>query len=232
MIDEHLTYLLDSKRTAAFRNAIARRLTRGLTVVDLGCGTGILGLLCLQAGAGKVYAIDSSPMISVAREVFSRAGFKDNVTLFHAHAASVELPGRADVVISDQIGFFGFDAGIVQDHADAARRFLVPGGSLIPARLRMWIGGVESAETYASVERWANAPAGLSWLRVYAANTRRAARLPEEAIVTSRAHLGDLFLDQPNQGLITWNAELRMARSGVLHASEDGSRRNWRRTCG
>ncbi len=58
MLDEHLGYRPARTRLQQFRAAIAAIVRPGDTVDDRGCGSGILGLLCLQAGAGHVFGID------------------------------------------------------------------------------------------------------------------------------------------------------------------------------
>jgi len=144
MLEEHLGYVADRIRLERFQTAIAQTLNAGDRVADLGCGSGILGLLCLQAGAGRVYGIDSTTMIEVARETFSRAGWAERATFVRGHSHRVVLPEPVDVVICDHVGYFGFDYGIVHTLQDARRRFLKPGGSLIPARIRLQLGAVES----------------------------------------------------------------------------------------
>ena len=69
MLDEHREYLADRARTALFRRAIKAVVRPGDVVLDLGSGTGVLGLLALKAGAARVYQVDESPMIEVARGV-------------------------------------------------------------------------------------------------------------------------------------------------------------------
>ena len=59
-LDEHLGYVSDSIRLARYQAAIAKVVAKGSTVADLGSGSGVLGLLCLQAGLGHVDAIDYS----------------------------------------------------------------------------------------------------------------------------------------------------------------------------
>jgi predicted RNA methylase len=78
MLDEHLGYVADRIRLDRFQAAIARVINAGDRVADLGCGSGILGLLCLQAGAVRVYGIDSTPMLEVARETFALQGDRDD----------------------------------------------------------------------------------------------------------------------------------------------------------
>ncbi|HRZ06742.1 MAG TPA: 50S ribosomal protein L11 methyltransferase [Candidatus Competibacteraceae bacterium] len=65
MLDEHLGYVADRIRLERFRAAIAQTINAGDRIADLGCGSGILGLLCLRTGAGRVYGIDSTTMIEV-----------------------------------------------------------------------------------------------------------------------------------------------------------------------
>jgi len=66
MLDEHRLYLSDLNRTSLFRRAINAVVKPGDLVLDIGCGTGVLGLLAMKAGAARVYQIDQSPMIQVA----------------------------------------------------------------------------------------------------------------------------------------------------------------------
>src|SRR5687768_3356887 len=120
-LDEHRQYLEDDKRMTAFASAIAATVRPGDVVVDLGCGTGILGLLACRAGASRVYAIDSGGMAEVARALASANGLTDRITIVNGHSRQVPLPERADLVVCDQIGHFGFEAGLFESLEDARR---------------------------------------------------------------------------------------------------------------
>ena len=121
-LQEHLSYVADSLRNDRFRAAINQIVKPGDHVVDVGCGTGVLGLFCLQAGAAKVDAIDSTIAIEIARETLTRTGLCEQVTLIRRSSYQVELPERADVVICDHVGFFGFDYGLIELLSDALSR--------------------------------------------------------------------------------------------------------------
>ncbi|MFZ1575501.1 MAG: class I SAM-dependent methyltransferase [Chromatiaceae bacterium] len=219
MLEEHLDYVADRVRLDQFKVAIARVLKPGNCVADLGCGSGILGMLCLQAGAVRVFAIDSTAMIEVARETLTRAGLGDRSVFVPGHSHRVDLPEPVDVVICDHVGYFGFDYGIVHTLQDARRRFLRPGGSLIPARIRLQLGAVESEICRDKAEGWRaeGVPAEYHWLRQYASNAKYAVELPREAVLGAPAELGDIDLNADNPDFFSWTAELRIERDGVMH---------------
>ena len=61
----------DTIRTNAYKDFIYNNahLFKGKTVLDVGCGSGILSLFCAKAGAKMVYAVDQSDIIYKAIEV-------------------------------------------------------------------------------------------------------------------------------------------------------------------
>ena len=59
----------DAKRFTAYREALERDIKPGCTVLDLGTGTGVHALLACKLGARRVYAIETSDAIQVARDM-------------------------------------------------------------------------------------------------------------------------------------------------------------------
>ena len=55
----HEEMLKDQVRTLTYRNAMYhnKHLFRGRIVLDVGCGTGILSMFAVKAGAKHVYAV-------------------------------------------------------------------------------------------------------------------------------------------------------------------------------
>lgn len=78
----HETMLKDSVRTDAYRDFIYenKHLFKDKTVLDVGCGTGILSMFCARAGASKVIAVDNSDIIDFARENVYRNGMAETIS--------------------------------------------------------------------------------------------------------------------------------------------------------
>ncbi|MFQ6134429.1 MAG: corrinoid protein-associated methyltransferase CpaM [Nitrososphaerales archaeon] len=79
--------LLTLGRSSAVRRYIAENfIRRGDRVLDIGCGTGALSILCAEEGA-RVTGIDVSPdMISAAKEKVQHSGVAENIKLRRMNA--------------------------------------------------------------------------------------------------------------------------------------------------
>lgn len=63
----HEEMLKDSVRTGSYRSAIVNNphLFKGKTVLDVGCGTGILSMFAAKAGAKHVVGVSNSPILLI-----------------------------------------------------------------------------------------------------------------------------------------------------------------------
>ena len=219
VLEEHLGYVADSARLALFKTAISTTVQAGDRVADVGCGSAVLGLLCLQAGAAHVYAIDSTAAIEIARKSLTQAGWASRVNFIHGNSHQVDLPERVDVIICDHVGYFGFDYGLIETLADARRRLLKPGGRLIPGRLRLQLGAVESEKSSQLAEGWQapGIPSEFHWVRQHGVNTKHAVKLRSDEILSKPAELGCIDLASDSPDFFSWTVQLAMLRDGVLH---------------
>ena len=219
IVDEHRQYLADQVRVEAFRKAVEEVLCPGDVVLDLGSGTGILGLLACRAGACRVYSIEFGGMIELAREISKANGFAGRQIFIKGHSMRVELPEQVDLVVSDQIGRFGFEAGVVGYFRDAKKRFLKPGGRMIPMRIHQWIALVESPENWKQVEFWSNSATGfdLRPARAIAANTGYPVTLQPEQLLSQPARAISLDLNSFDSDSWVLEDTLEAARAGTLH---------------
>lgn len=170
---EHRGYLADERKVAAYRAALAEVVGPGDRVLDLGAGSGLLGYLACDAGAGAVVAVDAGDIVGVARRIAADNGYGDRITHVQALSTELELDDPVDVAVCDQIGGLVHDAGVLACFADARRRLLRPGGRLVPAAFRVFLAPVTFEVGRRAVEFWSSSPAGLdvTSVRALAVNT-------------------------------------------------------------
>jgi protein arginine N-methyltransferase 1 len=219
IIDEHRQYLVDQTRLAAFQAAVASVVRPGHVVLDLASGTGIMGLLACRAGARRVYLIEMGGMVAVAREVAQANGYGDRVVFIKGYSTHVDLPEKVDVVVADQIGNFGFNAGIIQYFADARRRFLKPEGVTLPLRMNLMLAPVEAPDLFGQVEFWNTAPAGFDFraTRVLAANTGYQVNLSPESVCGDAVTIASVDLNHATTAPFHGEATAAIRRSGTMH---------------
>ena len=219
VIDEHRQYISDRARVSAFRQAVGEVVKPGDAVLDLGTGTGILGLLACGAGARRVYAIEAGEVIELAREICGANGFQDRMVFIKGPSTLVDLPERVDVILADQIGRFGFDAGLLEYFSDARERFLKPNGVMIPSRLELYVAPVECPELSDRVEFWNDKPAGFDFhpARSLAANTSYPAKFNPDHLLSGAALLASLDPSMATSPSLHLEACVTTTRGGTLH---------------
>jgi SAM-dependent methyltransferase len=190
MIDYHRHLLADEVRTSAYREAIRAVVKPGDVVVDLGCGTGILSFFACEAGASHVYAIDDGHAADAAALLARHLGFANRMTVFHDDSSRVELPERADVLLTETMGSLAFDEHILGSVLDARRRFLRDQGSIVPRRLELHAVPVAAPAWHDRHVSWWNEPRygfDLSPLRLFASSSIHLVHLAESDAVADRA---------------------------------------------
>jgi len=160
-LDDHRLYLSDLTRTSLFRRAINAVVKPGDVVLDLACGTGVLGLLAMKAGAARVYQVDQSPMIQIARDLACANGYGQNTFAIHERSSRANLPEKIDLIIADQLSAFGIGAGMPNLFNDARRRLLKPGARAIPRRIELFVVPVNFPEMWRVASFWDQPRAGL-----------------------------------------------------------------------
>lgn len=216
VLTEHIEYLTLPGRNALYRRAIAATIRQGDNVADLGCGVGVLGLFCLEAGAGRVWGIDSSDAIHLAREVMDRAGYADRYECIAGSTFRTELPEQVDLIICDHVGFFGFDYGIIQLMRDARQRFLKPGGRMIPQALDLMVAGVSSRDCLAKADGWTSesVPEHYRWLDRLSRNVRYSYGFVADDLIAPPVALGHVDFAADDPDFFRFDAVLTATRPG------------------
>lgn len=140
--------MADDVRMQAFDRALRQSIGSDSVVVDIGAGTGIFTLLACKHGARRVFAIEPSSALQIARESVQRNGYSERVEFFQERSEKVSLPERADVIVSDLRGVLPLVPYNLPSVIDARDRFLAADGVLIPQRDVLQIALVELPEVY------------------------------------------------------------------------------------
>ena len=132
---EHGGYVSDAVKIDAYRRALGNLIRPDDVVIDMGCGSGLLGLLALEAGAARLIAVDSGPILELARETFERNGFGDRVEYHRMHSSELTLATPADVLVYDQVGGFAHEVGLTRNVRDLLDRGVLKAGRTDRPRL-------------------------------------------------------------------------------------------------
>jgi type I protein arginine methyltransferase len=210
----------DDVRINSYAKALEQSVKPGMTVVDLGAGTGIFSMLACRYGAAKVHAIELSDCVSVGRELTAANGFSDHILWHHSKSFDVTLPEQADLLVADIRGRLPFFANNIETLADARDRFLAPGGILIPQRDTCWAALVESPELEMAATRpWKVNHFGFDWepARNRLANGLHGTPLKPETLISDSAQWCSLdyrtIIDPSSEGEVTLTAN----RDAVAH---------------
>jgi predicted RNA methylase len=142
----HRTMIRDRVRTEAFRRAIDAVVRPGDIVLDVGAGSGILSVFAARAGAARVYAVEETSIAVLAQELVVANGVEDVVQVIHGDVLEVEPPERVDVIVSEWLGGFGIDEGMLVPVIAARDRWLKPGGVMIPHSVTAWAALVHDSD--------------------------------------------------------------------------------------
>jgi type I protein arginine methyltransferase len=212
--------IADRVRIDAYAQAIRRAVQLGSSLIEIGTGPGVFAVLACQLGADRVYAIEPTEIIQVAREIAAANGFTDKIEFFEGLSTRFNRPVKADVVVSDLRGVLPFFQKHIPSIADARLRLLAPNGILIPRRDLVWAAIVEAPDTYAGiVDCWERNALGiqLDAARQLAVNSPQKARLkPEQMLAAPQlwATLDYSAIDNPDwRGSLQWTIQ----RAGVGH---------------
>jgi len=134
----HRTMIRDRIRTEAFRRAINSVVRPGDIVLDVGAGSGILSMFAAQAGAARVHAVEETTVAVLAQQLAAANGFDQIVEVIQGDILDIELPERVDVIVSEWLGGFGIDEGMLAPVIAARDRWLKPGGIMIPRTVTAW----------------------------------------------------------------------------------------------
>jgi len=145
--------VIDLARTQAYVAALTKTITPETVVLEIGTGTGFFALLACKLGAKKVYAVEPDNAIEIGKLCVKNNPGSERITWLQGLSTEIELPEKADIVISDLHGTLPFYNFNIHSIRDAVARHLKPGGILLPRRDKLYAVPIQSPEDYNTVEK-------------------------------------------------------------------------------
>lgn len=156
----HEEMLKDEVRTRTYQMAILnnKHLFEDKIILDVGCGTGILSMFAVQAGAKHVYAVDCSSIIEQATRIVRDNGMSDKITLIQGKMEEIDLPvDKVDIIVSEWMGYFLLYESMLNTVIRARDKWLKPEGIVFPDKAVMYLCAVEDEQMkYERVDFWEN----------------------------------------------------------------------------
>lgn len=211
----------DRVRMEAYQSALQQAIKPGAIVVDIGAGTGIFSFLACRFGAEKVYAIEPSDSIQVAREIAKTNGFADRIEFIQCMSTDVTLEKKAAVIVSDLRGVTPLHESHLPTIIHAREHLLAPGGRLIPQRDRLWMALVEVPKEYRELEKcWQSGvyDLDLSAIRKHLTNSPRKMRAEPEQLLMEPRQWAALDYERLRGCNVAGEAHALATRDGVAHA--------------
>lgn len=176
MLNDHernakLCSAVETAVVAASRSLRARGETRGVRVLDIGSGSGLLALAAARAGAEHVTACEADPLVcGVASEIVLQSGFSQAVTMLPHHSSRIGVADLreglpVDVVTHELLDSTLLGEDVLPALRDAYARGLalpeaasVPWGAVIVAQLvespSLWVRTLLSLALHCSLQTW------------------------------------------------------------------------------
>lgn len=196
----HKVMLQDVIRTDAYERSISDVVNSEHTVLDFGCGTGVLSMFAARAGAKKVIAVDRSPFIATAKEIADKNDF-ENIDFYHDDHQSLQLDEKVDVIVSEWMGHCLFYEAMLEPLLAVRDRYLASDGIMIPAEVSLHVGLVCDEDVLEDLSFLREKPYDLDFSPIAHMPFQQTdlVTLDEECLLVGSAHLGSLNMNTVNQ---------------------------------
>lgn len=136
----HQTMLSDGVRNKLLYQAIKNHVTPETNFLDVGAGTGVWAILAAKLGAKRVVAIEIEEcLIPIIYKHAQENGVAHKIEIIHGNSDDVKIRGKFDVIVSELFGGDAMGEATVKSFVALRKRFLAPGGVLIPQKLAMYL---------------------------------------------------------------------------------------------
>lgn len=214
-LDDHRILLSDEVTQKKFLQAIQEVVKPGDVVLDLGTGTGIHAVFACRAGAKRVYAVEATTVIKLARLAARHHLCDDKIKFIPGFSHQARLPEKADVIMT----YMGF-SGTMRNLISGRRRFLKKGGRLVPCAVEFTFVPVEDPLLYRErVDFWSDSRMGLNFdfIRPFIANCSHSVFLEKKSFLAAPKPLTAIDLTGAVPDYLNWTVRFVIERPAAFH---------------
>jgi len=223
----HEEMLKDEVRTLTYRNSMwhNKHLFKGKTVLDVGCGTGILSMFAAKAGAARVIGIDMSSIVEQAKLIVEANGLSDKITIIRGKVEEVQLPegvDKVDIIISEWMGYCLFYESMLDTVLYARDKWLAADGLMFPDKCTLYVTAIEDRQYKDDKINWWDDVYGfdMSCIRKVALSEPLVDRVDRNHVVSNNCLIKEIDIQTCKKEDIPFEApfHLQMKRNDYVQA--------------
>ncbi|KAA8579882.1 hypothetical protein FQN60_006975, partial [Etheostoma spectabile] len=133
-LSQQQSLLQDYLRIATYHRAILvnERDFRDKVVLDVCCGSGVLSFFAVQAGASRVYLVESSPMAKFTQILVHSNRLSERISVLEGEVDEISCPDMVDVIVSEPMGYMLLNQRLMESFL-RSRKWLKPNGLMFPS---------------------------------------------------------------------------------------------------
>ena len=143
----HEIMLADKKRLNSYEKLIKKYVGIKDIVCDLGTGTGLLALLASKENPKRIYAIEHSNIINIARKIAIENNIK-NINFVNVNSKKFSVKEKISIILHEQIGNAIFDEDMISNVVDLRERLLKRNGQIIPNIFELYLEPISLIEYF------------------------------------------------------------------------------------
>lgn len=215
-LSHHKSMISDRQRTGLYKSAIEKVVKHGDIIVDIGTGLGILSFFASKLGVERLYAIERTYIIQLAKQIANKNKIK--IIFIKDDSSNVILPEKVDVIVSECIGYFALQENMIKDVINFRKRFLNKGGKVIPKKIELFISPVQNQNAYENIS---------FWKKIYNINFSPAKKVAVNTTYHIDFELNDLLaepkiiktinLEKDENIDLNASVKFRINKNGILH---------------
>lgn len=212
----------DKLRNRFYLEAIQKAVDKESVVLDLGAGLGLHGFMANSCGAKKVYLVEPTQILDIAKKVVEANDLIGKVECIYGEIEKVKLPEEVDVIISVFTGNFLLTEDLLPSLFYARDKHLRPGGRMIPDRANMVIVPVSAPDFYAEkIDCWSEPTYDIDYslARKYAVNSLYYGGPSDRKtdFLAEPSNLLELDFMTANEAMCRSKVEIEITEDGTMH---------------